>query len=558
MRMNQTVTDNATGLREPGRLAWAGPGAACWLILGVLALRLVYLGAIGPYELAADEAHYWEWSRRPALSYYSKGPGVAWTIGVSTKMLGDTEFAIRVPAAISGALAMAAAALLGVSITRDRRAGFFCAAALALVPAFAAFFQFMTIDAPLIACWAWSVYLAWRVFERWAEGKRALGWWAALGLVLGIGFLFKYTMGLLLPGLAIYALLKRKRLRWGRGAAGLGVLFVVFLAAISPVLIWNHQHGWPTVAHLLGHLGVAGGDMLAKSKQPHHYDPMWTVELIAGQLLAVGPILLVLIVMGLRKARRQFRDHPRTWRGVQLMLWCALPTLLFYLGVSFFDRPEANWPTAAWVSLAVVVGLFIAPELQRYHEKIAAWRSLPEPRPRQGFFRKMPETAWQVLWHWSVGWGVVMAVGIAFGVYARDLPVVGETSGWDRVCGHRAEAASIQQVRQAVAGRTGQTPPIFADHYGKTSLIAFYLPDRPVVYCAASSVGRRKSAYDTFADTDIRSPELFGRTIVCVGGEADKWTSNLRFERVETVNEEHQIHVGYGYAGVRSKENADD
>lgn len=34
----------------------------------VLALRVAYLVWWCPYELAADEAHYWEWSRRPDLS----------------------------------------------------------------------------------------------------------------------------------------------------------------------------------------------------------------------------------------------------------------------------------------------------------------------------------------------------------------------------------------------------------------------------------------------------------------------------------------------------------
>ncbi len=556
--MNETKSGNVNDAAGCRRLAWAGPRATLWLILGVLALRLVYLGAINPYELAGDEAHYWEWSRRPALSYYSKGPGVAWTILGSTALLGDTEFAIRFPAALCGALAMAGAALLGVSITRDRRTGFFCAAALALVPAFAAYFQFMTIDAPLIACWTWTICLAWLIFDRWEQGKTALGLCAAMGVVLGIGFLFKYTMALLLPGLLVYLLLMRKRLHWGRGVVGLLAMLLVFCVTISPVLIWNHQHGWPTVAHLLGHLGVSGGDVQIKTGEAHPYNPMWTLLLIAGQLLAVGPILLALMAMGLRKAGRERREQPRHWRGAQLMFWCALPTLAFYLAVSFFDRPEANWPTPAWVSLAILVGIYVGPELQRYYAKIAAWCALPEPRPKEGFFRRKPETLWQVFWHWSVGWGIVMALGIAFGIYARDLPLLRESSGWNRITGHRAQAMRVHHFADSIAEHTGQRPPVFVDHYGKTSLMAFYLPDQPVVYSAASSVGQRKSAYDMFEDTDIAAPDLMGRAVICVGGHPSKWTKNLRFDRLQTLDEERQIYLGHGYAGIQSKEQGDD
>ena len=61
-------------------LAWAGVKATLWLTLGLLAFRVVYLMTLCPYEIVADEAHYWDWSRNLSWSYYTKGPGVAWTI----------------------------------------------------------------------------------------------------------------------------------------------------------------------------------------------------------------------------------------------------------------------------------------------------------------------------------------------------------------------------------------------------------------------------------------------------------------------------------------------
>ncbi|MEL7074199.1 MAG: dolichyl-phosphate-mannose--protein mannosyltransferase, partial [Planctomycetota bacterium] len=74
------------------------------IFIFVVLLIRVLLAAFGPYELAGDEAHYWEWSQRPALSYYTKGPGVAWSILLSTEVFGNTVFGIKLPAILCFAL----------------------------------------------------------------------------------------------------------------------------------------------------------------------------------------------------------------------------------------------------------------------------------------------------------------------------------------------------------------------------------------------------------------------------------------------------------------------
>ena len=66
---------------------------AVWLFL--LVLTLLRLALLGATELSPDEAYYWMWSQRPALSYFSKGPGVAFVIRSSTAIFGDNEFGVR-------------------------------------------------------------------------------------------------------------------------------------------------------------------------------------------------------------------------------------------------------------------------------------------------------------------------------------------------------------------------------------------------------------------------------------------------------------------------------
>src|SRR5438067_9124037 len=72
-------------------------------------VALLLLGAVGhiqylnhncPLDLSGDEAQYWDWSRQLDLSYYSKGPLVAYIIRASCAMLGDSMPAVRLPAMI--------------------------------------------------------------------------------------------------------------------------------------------------------------------------------------------------------------------------------------------------------------------------------------------------------------------------------------------------------------------------------------------------------------------------------------------------------------------------
>ena len=59
-----------------------------------------YLTHSCPIDLSGDEAQYWDWSRHLDLSYYSKGPMVAYIIRASCALLGDNMPAVRLPALI--------------------------------------------------------------------------------------------------------------------------------------------------------------------------------------------------------------------------------------------------------------------------------------------------------------------------------------------------------------------------------------------------------------------------------------------------------------------------
>jgi hypothetical protein len=125
--------------------------------------------------------------------------------------------------------------------------------------------------------------------------------------------------------------------------------------------------------------------------------------------------------------------------------------------------------------------------------------------------------------------------------------------------GARDLAAEIDALRHALRpdrdlNPAGLEPMVVAQHYGRASLLAFYLPDRPVVYCSSSRMGGRRTQYDFWPDTDLDDPALLGRPGVLLGASAGQW--RVPFEAVAgPVPVEHEpkrdrlTFLGGGYRG---------
>ena len=65
------------------------------LILVFITLIRIYTLFVSPIELTVDEAQYWHWSQNLDFGYFTKPPFIAWTIGLSTKIFGNEEWAVR-------------------------------------------------------------------------------------------------------------------------------------------------------------------------------------------------------------------------------------------------------------------------------------------------------------------------------------------------------------------------------------------------------------------------------------------------------------------------------
>jgi undecaprenyl-diphosphatase len=139
-----------------------------------LSLFRMYYILSGSINLSPDEAHYWDWSRRLDLSYYSKGPAIAYFIAMGTFIFGDTEFGVRVLAVIFSVLSSLVLYMFGREVARENETdnsqvpeivGLASALSLQLIPLFSTYGIIMTIDSPLIFFWSFSLYLFWRAMK---------------------------------------------------------------------------------------------------------------------------------------------------------------------------------------------------------------------------------------------------------------------------------------------------------------------------------------------------------------------------------------------------------
>lgn len=558
------------------------------LAIGVLIARAAYLWLACPYTLVEDEAFYWTWSQRLELSYYSKGPGIAWLIWLSTSIFGDTMFAVRLPAAIvSAATALVLAGFTndvfragaGDGAGRDRRPGFFAACCFLLAPMFQVSSLVMTIDGPYALCWIGATWTAWRAFAPYRESPRASRF-VLVAAIVGLGFLIKYTILLLIPGLLVFAWLTRKQRRGTGGEnAGtrrnvwmwLGVSALVLAAGLAPVVVWNWQHQWPTVKHLLGHAGLPGGDVVARGGW--RYSPLWTLEYVAVQALSVGPSLL-LVLIAIVRSRQEWNNDPARRTRDLFLLCCGLPPIVFYFLVTFLTKAQANWALAGYLPLLAFAGTLIASGMDEWRKDVDTWRAKPRAtRVREGFFRRQPESLVQFLWNCTVVLGVVIVLGmlrldiVAAGVDAlKKAPLVGAVvpakasvplgrfMGADRMGAHAGELLA------RLARRRQSEPFVLTPHYGRAAHLEFYTTVPTRVYCASAFVpGGRESQYDYWSETALRgATRLLGRDALIVGGyRVEDWQPF--FERVELLGTldgdgkpDRPAFYGFGFRGVEA------
>ena len=297
----------------------------------LLAWRLWIIPRLG-ITLYVDEAQYWTWAQQLDWGYFSKPPGIAGLIWLSTALFGDGLLGVK---ALSMLCYPAAAGACWAIARRlyDERTAFWSALVVLTLPIFAWLDLFVSTDALLTLFWTLALWFYLRALadDRWRD-------WLALGVICGLGLLSKYTM-LAWLGAAFLHLLAFHRPRLATAKPWLAVGLALLI--LSPNIAWNFSHDFPTLKHTADITvnKINGGGGLGSLGE------FW-----AAQWVCFGPLLGAIFFLLLIRARQSWRDEP-----TRLLLWFALPLWLVVSVQALKGGANPNWAAPAFAPAAIAI-----------------------------------------------------------------------------------------------------------------------------------------------------------------------------------------------------------
>ena len=317
-----------------------------WFWAGALTLVRIATLALSDANLSPDESQYWYWSRDPAFGYFSKPPLIAWAIALTTGLFGNDEWAVRLSAPLFH-FGAAAFLYLTAKAQFDERTAIWTGLAWATMPGVIVSSFVVTTDAPLLFFWSGAIYFLFRIAA--AEGRAHIATYAALGVMVGLGFLAKYAMlYFIAASLAALLVLPPVRLALLR-LKGLATIAVI-IALATPNTLWNADHDFQTVAHTAANANW-GGSLFHIGK---------FFEFFAAQPVVAGIVpFFALMFMTYRWRVTITEDNRREWK-MALLLVLALTPLVIVCVQAFISRAHANWAAAAYPStvMAMTAWLF--------------------------------------------------------------------------------------------------------------------------------------------------------------------------------------------------------
>ena len=408
-----------------------------WLFLFLGALTLLRLAIAAQMELFPDESYYFMWSERMDICYFSKGPGVASAIWIGTHLFGANEFGVRL---LSPLLGLGTSLLLFSFARRlyGESVGVWTAVMINVLPIFNVGSVVMTIDPLSIFFWTAALYTFWLALDRSPDFS---GWWPATGVLIGLGFLSKYTNAMELVSMFMLLTVTPKFRREFRRAGFWTMLAVALLFTLPPV-IWNAQHDWVTLSHLRDRGGLHKGFTILPTEFATFFGMHFGVYsplIFAGMTAAAW--------WGWRLARHQWK--PR------FLLAFSLPLFALYGWLSLKQAGEPNWTAPAAISLGVLA--------------VALWHERARTSRGTRIFAVAALALGLVCSLLILNLDVVRGAGLAWS-YKRDPG--------SRMRGWRTVAAKVERLRADFEAQLGEKVFLIANEHEVASSLAFYMEDK--------------------------------------------------------------------------------
>ena len=340
---------------------WQGAGVATWpassaarafplhpasqmalLVAVFLAFRIALASVI---PLSIDEAYAVVVSRSHSLSYFDHPPiGFALARFMADVSGCECRLVVRLPYVVLGSLSP----LLLFALTRyayGAIAAFWAVAWYTVAPFFLiSAGHFVVPDGPLdffllaAACLAAPMLLG-------ADSRFALLRWCAAGVALGLALASKYQAGLFCIS-ALLVLLLTKPGRAQLATAGPWVAGAIAALGLLPVVIWNMDHGWISLAFQSGRGTANDGRLL---------HPGNLAVTLLGQALYVWPPIWAVAMACLWRG---------AWSGTAadrlFVLLSALPVVFFDLIALVSAHSLPHWSMSGFLFAFPLVGQWCA------------------------------------------------------------------------------------------------------------------------------------------------------------------------------------------------------
>ena len=303
------------------------------LTLVFITLIRIYTLFVSPIELSVDEAQYWHWSQNLDFGYFTKPPFIAWTIGLSTKIFGNEEWAVRLFSPIIHFI-ISIILWLTTQFAFGLKAGRIAALLWIFIPAASLGSFIISTDTPLLLFWSLALLFIFKTFKDNSYISASFA-----GASLGLAFLSKYA------ALYFFILLILWWVIYDKGKAlTLKKLLVVLISSVmiaAPNLYWNYSNDFVTVSHTISNANL--------SEIIINYTNV--VDFLSSQLLVFGPIFFLLylfIILNSFFKNQQF----------SLLGMLSLPIITLIIVQSFLKIANPNWAVTAYIAATLMISAY--------------------------------------------------------------------------------------------------------------------------------------------------------------------------------------------------------
>ena len=334
-----------------------------WLLASLAALALlIHLLTLGRYGYFRDELYYVACGRHLDWGYVDHTPFIAVVAAVVRIVLGESLFALRLFPALAHAGLVLTAGLTTRALGGSRFAQGLAALATLAAPVYLGSASILNMNPFDQLLWALCSLLLIQILAR--EPSRDRGLWILFGVVAGVGLMNKHSMAFFLVAAAIGVALSSERRRLLTPGPWIAASIAALM--LSPNLIWQVQHHWPTLEFL-------------RNAAAHKNYSGSIGEFVVAQIMLLQPVSAPLWVLGLGALlfapwARRFRAIG--WgsvivfvlivasRGKNYYLAPAYPPLVAAGAVALtrlVTRPRWAWVGPVYASLIAITTIVILP-----------------------------------------------------------------------------------------------------------------------------------------------------------------------------------------------------